>query len=225
MKFFAVEAAVAGAAGGQKQKLRRTHRVTNTMKHPRPLPYLLCCAIAGLFALSAACSGGSTGQTAGPEAGTYRVSLALRQNSQTCPAGAGAAALEPFRAQPTHVKVDDGKDGTKVIALCTGSISSCEYAGELKLDTTYSPAAWVGETRTAQRVDEQTCRMRLASFSIVTVKLSNFASPDRVRYLRTIYEADYPVPGGPSGTCRPDNYQGQIACKYEEVIEAAPEQQ
>lgn len=38
------------------------------MKHPNTLRYLLCCAIPGLFALSAACSSGSTSQTGGPEA-------------------------------------------------------------------------------------------------------------------------------------------------------------
>ena len=38
------------------------------MKHPRLLRYLLSCAVPGLFALSAACSSGSTSQTGVPEA-------------------------------------------------------------------------------------------------------------------------------------------------------------
>lgn len=156
-------------------------------------------------------------------AGTYRVSLAVRQNSATCRAATSAPPLAPFSSRPDFVDLADASDGRKVVAFCTNSSTSCEQVGTVKLDPSYSPAAWVGEVRTAQRIDANTCRVQVAYVSIVAVKLSNFQSRDRVRVQRVTYEADYPRAGETASDCRPEDYKGALGCKYEEIIEGSPE--
>lgn len=151
--------------------------------------------------------------------GVYRVSLAIRQNSNKCPASAATDPTPAFE-RPRFLRVDDGEKETKTFAACAIDSGTCEPIGTLARDASFSPAAWVGESRTAERVDENTCRLRIAYASATLVELSHFESRNRVRFERSFYEALYPKAA--PAECRPDDYKGRIACRFEELIEAAP---